>query len=226
MSAVAPAPGDPTLMTMRSGGPSMTVTDASTNLDAVETPVGVGDRTSADGPQSAVDELLLDDRAAPAARILARAATAFDSAAMAEVVTGSIRGMGVIATWDRVVCPVLRALGRLPAYTGQEIAVERLLSRAVFEAFACVPRPESVPVRILLACADNEQHTKPLQAVAAAVAESACPAVRSGPRRRHPHCGAPSSGSVPPSPSCGRRQPRPPTRRTYGPCWQRTDAWC
>jgi hypothetical protein len=121
---------------------------------------------------AAVDELHLDARAAPAARILARAGTALDSAAMVGVLTGSIRGMGVIATWDRVACPVLRALEQLPFDTGQQIAVERLLSRAVSEAFASVPRPEpGVPVRVLLACANDEQHTLALQAVAAAVAE-------------------------------------------------------
>ncbi|GIJ57029.1 hypothetical protein [Virgisporangium aurantiacum] len=119
-----------------------------------------------------VDELRLDASAAPAARILARAATTLDSAAMVGALTGSIRGMGVIATWDRVASPVLRALEQLPPDTGQQIAVERMLSRAVSEAFAAVPRPEpGVPVRVLLACADDEQHTLALQALAAAVAE-------------------------------------------------------
>lgn len=119
------------------------------------------------------DELHLDGRAAPAARILAFAGTALDSAGMAAVLTGSIQGMGVVATWERVACPVLRALEQLPLGTGQQIAVERMLSRAVSEAFAAVPRPETgVPVRVLLACADDEQHTLALQAVAAAVAES------------------------------------------------------
>jgi MerR family transcriptional regulator, light-induced transcriptional regulator len=119
-----------------------------------------------------LDELRLDARSAPAARILARAGTMLDSAAMVGVLSGSILGMGVIATWERVACPVLRALEQLPLDTGQQIAVERMLSRAVSEAFASVLRPEpGVPVRVLLACADDEQHTLALQAFAAAVAE-------------------------------------------------------
>ena len=121
---------------------------------------------------AAVDDLRLDASAAPAAHILARAGTMLDPAAMVGVLTGSIRGMGVIATWERVACPVLRALEQLPLDTGEQIAVERMLSRAVAETFASVPRPEpGVPARLLLACADDEQHTLALQAFAAAVAE-------------------------------------------------------
>jgi hypothetical protein len=92
---------------------------------------------------------------------------------MVAVLAGSVQGMGVVATWERVACPVLRGLDQLPLGTGHLIAAERMLSRAVSEAFASVPRPEpGVPVRVLLACAEDEQHTLALQAVAAAVAES------------------------------------------------------
>lgn len=121
---------------------------------------------------AADDELRLDAWAAPAARILAHAGIALAPAAMVGVLTGSIQGMGVIATWDRVACPVLRALEQLPLDTGQQIAVERLLSHAVSQAFAAGPRPEpGGPVRVLLACADGEQHTLALRAFAAAAAE-------------------------------------------------------
>jgi hypothetical protein len=61
----------------------------------------------------AADELHLDENVAPAARILARAGTALDSAAMAAVLAGSVQGMGVVATWERVACPVPRALEQL-----------------------------------------------------------------------------------------------------------------
>jgi hypothetical protein len=120
-----------------------------------------------------VSDVSLADRAGPVARTLATAAAALDAPAMAGVLRRSIDDRGVVVTWDELIRPALRALGQLPDRGGHSIAVEHLLSRAVCEAFAAVPRPPvRRPVGTLLACAAAEDHTLPLHAVAAALAEA------------------------------------------------------
>ncbi|ROO52618.1 B12 binding protein [Micromonospora sp. Llam0] len=133
--------------------------------------------------------------AGPAARGLARAAVRLDDLAMREIIERGLRTDGVIATWDRVVRPVLAGVGDRYAATAGFIEVEHLLSRCVSAAFASVtgPAPAALPddpsdrpvpaataagrVRdgggpgALLACTDEEQHTLPLEALAAALVE-------------------------------------------------------
>ncbi|WBB96766.1 MerR family transcriptional regulator [Solwaraspora sp. WMMA2080] len=129
--------------------------------------------------------------AGPAARGLARAAVRLDDLAMREIIERGLRADGVIATWDRVVRPVLAGVGDRYAATAGFIEVEHLLSRCVSAAFAAVTGPASVtgPVPaalpgdssgplvgagsgVLLACTDDEQHTLPLEALAAALVEA------------------------------------------------------
>jgi hypothetical protein len=75
----------------------------------------------------------------------------------------------VVGAWQKLICPVLITIGERPAATGELIEVEHLLSRTVPEALAAVARPgPGVPARILLTCADEEQHSLPLEAMAAA----------------------------------------------------------
>jgi len=144
--------------------------------------------------------------AGPAARGLARAAVRLDDRAMREIIERGLRTDGVIATWDRVVRPVLAGVGDRYAATAGFIEVEHLLSRCVSAAFASVTGPVSaappddpsdrpldgllpaatatsrVPAATaagrvgggpgaLLACTDEEQHTLPLEALAAALVE-------------------------------------------------------
>jgi hypothetical protein len=110
---------------------------------------------------------------ADAARTLACAALALDAAAMAGILAGAIRAAGVLGSWNHVVGPVLGGLGHLPSGSGLVVAAERLLGRAVFEAFVAVPRPgPGVPARVLLACAEAELETLALEAIAAALAEA------------------------------------------------------
>ena len=111
-------------------------------------------------------------RADPAARGLARAAMRLDAATMRSVIMEAIGGRGVVPTWDAMLVPVLVGIGERQAATGRLIEVEHLLSRSVSEALAAVPRPTPGPVdRILLACADEEQHSLALEALSAALAE-------------------------------------------------------
>jgi DNA-binding transcriptional MerR regulator len=110
-------------------------------------------------------------RAGPPVRGLARAAARLDAAAMARTVAAAMQADGVVATWDDLVCPVLVGIGDRHAATQQLVEVEHLLSRTVSEVLAAVPRPTTGPGRVLLACADEEQHSLPIEALAAALAE-------------------------------------------------------
>ncbi|TDC30092.1 MerR family transcriptional regulator [Micromonospora sp. KC213] len=113
-------------------------------------------------------------RAGPAARGLARAAVRLDSVTISETIEQALERNGVVATWDGLLRPVLAAIGERHAATAGLIEVEHLMSRCVSEAFAAVARAGKAtsPPRILLSCADEEQHTLPLEALAAALAEA------------------------------------------------------
>jgi MerR family transcriptional regulator, light-induced transcriptional regulator len=113
-------------------------------------------------------------RAGPAARGLARAAVRLDSAKMREILEDAIEADDIVATWDNVLRPVLVGIGQRHTVTRNLVDVEHLLSRTSSEVLGAVPRPASAirPARILLACADEEQHSLPLEALAAALAEA------------------------------------------------------
>lgn len=112
-------------------------------------------------------------RAGPAARGLARAAMRLDSVAISERIARAIATDGVVATWDRLLRPVLVGIGERHDATGGLVEVEHLVSRCVSESLAAAARAAAPagPPRILLACADEEQHSLPLEALAAALAE-------------------------------------------------------
>jgi MerR family transcriptional regulator, light-induced transcriptional regulator len=111
--------------------------------------------------------------AGPTARGLARAAMALDSAAAAEIVSTALGQRGVVPTWTDVVSPVLIGVGQRWAATGTGIDVEHLLAESVMASLRTV-RMRAAPVNaspILLACVAEDQHSLPLHAVAAALAE-------------------------------------------------------
>jgi hypothetical protein len=112
-------------------------------------------------------------RAGPAARGLARATSRLDGPAQRDILEMTVAGNGVIATWEQVIMPVLIGIGERYESTHRFIEVEHLFSRSVTEVLGSVPRPSSdQSPRVLLAAADEEQHTLPLEALAAALAES------------------------------------------------------
>ncbi|MFY1688674.1 MerR family transcriptional regulator [Plantactinospora sp. WMMB782] len=123
-------------------------------------------------------------RAGAAARGLARAAMRLDPVAMRAGIDAAIEADGVVATWDRLLRPVLVGVGERYAASAGYIEVEHLLSRCVSEALAAVPRPPAgaTTPRILLCCADEEQHSLPLEALAAALAELGVPCRQLGAR--------------------------------------------
>jgi len=112
-------------------------------------------------------------RAGPAARGLARAAMRLDGPALRDILEMTVTDRGVVATWEEVIMPVLIGVGERYAATKRFIEVEHLLSRGVTEVLASVSRPPSSQIpRVLLAAADEEQHTLPLEALAAALAQA------------------------------------------------------
>ena len=104
-------------------------------------------------------------------RGLTAAAFRLDATAVRETITRHLSAHGVPATWDGLLRPALAGVGDRHAATGRHVEVEHLLSRGAGEALAAVPRPVTPPAPVLLACADDEQHSLPLEALAAALAE-------------------------------------------------------
>ncbi|WP_019870056.1 MerR family transcriptional regulator [Salinispora oceanensis] len=132
--------------------------------------VGAGKRSARDGGGATIPV----GRSGPAARGLARSAMRLDSNAINEVIDRAIRTDGVVTTWDTLLRPVLAGIGERHVATAALIEVEHLVSRCVSEAFAAVVRAHAPdgPPRLLLSCADEEQHSLPLEALGAALAEA------------------------------------------------------
>ncbi|MEO5878503.1 MAG: MerR family transcriptional regulator [Streptosporangiaceae bacterium] len=131
-----------------------------------------GDRRSAQGHGAGGHRLRLP-AGTPRSRGLARAAMALDEPAVTATLQESLRRDGVVRTWDDLIVPVLASLGDKHAATGGYIDVEHLLSYATMACLAGVARrAEPLNERpVLLACAPEEQHGLPVQALAAALTE-------------------------------------------------------
>jgi hypothetical protein len=110
-------------------------------------------------------------RAGPTARGLARAAMRLDGQALRDIIEATIAERGVVRTWEEAILPVLVGIGERYAASLRYIEVEHLMSRSVTEALSTVERKPGGTPRVLLAAADEEQHTLPLEALAAALAE-------------------------------------------------------
>jgi hypothetical protein len=104
---------------------------------------------------------------------LTRAALALDAASVLQQVRSSLRRRGVVWTWDRLLVPVLVDIGHRYETTGTCVEAEHLLSTVVLAAFSEVTgrmrRPYNVRP-VLLACAEEEQHSLPVHALGAALA--------------------------------------------------------
>jgi hypothetical protein len=123
--------------------------------------------------------------ATPAARGLARAAMALDSAACAGVISSSLSRRGVLSTWEDILVPVLHGVGERWRTTGAGVEVEHLLSECIEDGLRAVTRKLSQPRNarpVLLAALEPEQHRIPLYALAAALAERQVAVRMLGPR--------------------------------------------
>lgn len=110
----------------------------------------------------------------PAARGLARAASSLDSSECARIITSYLEQRGVIPTWDELIRPVLAGIGERWQRTGAGIEVEHALSHSIIAVLARSGQDLTHPVNgrpVILACAAEEQHSLPLYAIYAALAE-------------------------------------------------------
>ena len=117
----------------------------------------------------------------PTTAMLARAATRLDGGAVGAGVTAAIARHGPAWTWERLVLPVFATISRLQRRTGAGIEVEHLFSDGVLAALHPLLEPPMAPVNhrpVLLACAEEEQHSLPLYALGAVLAGTMGVAVR------------------------------------------------
>ncbi len=109
-------------------------------------------------------------------RGLYRAAACMDSAVATDVIRQSLQLRGVTWTWDEVIAPVLRIIGEKYEAGDDDdtgVDIEHHLSHIVIRELArhAEVRDPVNPRPILLASAPDEQHTLPLFALSAALAE-------------------------------------------------------
>ena len=132
------------------------------------------DAVQAQAPRTGGGRIVSLPQASPAVRGLARACMALDSAAVTEVLRRQVAAEGVVRTWDALIAPVLVGLGERWAATGEGVEVEHLLAECVTAVLGSTTARLREPRNsgpVLLACVDEEQHTLPLHALAAALAE-------------------------------------------------------
>jgi hypothetical protein len=143
---------------------------------ARRTPVPLDGGPDGHGSRDGGGTAIATGRAGPAARGLARATIRMDAPAQRDILQMAVANHGVVAAWEQVMLPVLIGIGERYESTQRFVEVEHLISRSITEVLAAVPRPPSDQLpRVLLAAADEEQHTLPLEALAAALAEIGVP---------------------------------------------------
>lgn len=115
----------------------------------------------------------LPETAVPSADMLARAAAVLDGRTLDEGLSAALSRYGVAWTWQRLVLPVFETISRGQERTGTGIEVEHVFSDRVMAALHPLIARPSAPVNVrpaLLACAEDEQHSLPVYALAAALA--------------------------------------------------------
>ncbi|MFF5963674.1 MerR family transcriptional regulator [Streptomyces collinus] len=110
---------------------------------------------------------------------IARAALRLDASALDELLETAIAEHGLVAAWTEVIMPTLQAVGRKWESSGEKyVEVEHFLSWHVSGALrrAAPPTAADRPgAPVVLACVPGENHTLPLEVLAAALAERGLP---------------------------------------------------
>ncbi|MBB1254178.1 MerR family transcriptional regulator [Streptomyces sp. OF3] len=115
----------------------------------------------------------------PECRGLANAAVRLDAPALDALLHAAVEEHGLLTAWDEVIMPALRAVGRKWATSGERyVEVEHLMSWHISTLLrrmtAGAPVGE-VRQPVLLACAPDETHSLPLEALAAGLTERGLP---------------------------------------------------
>ncbi|MEU3302174.1 MerR family transcriptional regulator [Streptomyces sp. NPDC006678] len=110
---------------------------------------------------------------------LARAALRLDAIALDELLDAVIADYGLVAAWHEVIMPTLQAVGRKWESSGEKyVEVEHFLSWHISGALrrSAPPATAARPGRTtLLACVPGENHTLPLEVLAAVLAARGLP---------------------------------------------------
>ncbi|SDF36716.1 MerR HTH family regulatory protein [Lentzea fradiae] len=109
------------------------------------------------------------------------AADRMDAAGMRRVAADLIARHGVVHTWDAVLVPFLVEIGERVASTAAGVEIEHVASGSITDAMRASGVVVGTP-SVLLACAPDEQHSLPLDVLAAALAEKDCVARNLGAR--------------------------------------------
>ena len=110
---------------------------------------------------------------------IARAALRLDAAALDGLLETAIVEHGLVAAWTEVIMPTLQAVGRKWESSGEKyVEVEHFLSWHVSGALRRGAPPSAADrpgATVVLACVPGENHTLPLEVLAAALAERGLP---------------------------------------------------
>ncbi|MEU7717889.1 MerR family transcriptional regulator [Streptomyces tibetensis] len=110
---------------------------------------------------------------------IARAALRLDAPALDDLLQSAIAEHGLVAAWTEVIMPTLQAVGRKWESSGERyVEVEHFLSWHVSGALrrgAPPAAPDRPGATVVLACVPGENHTLPLEVLAAALAERGVP---------------------------------------------------
>jgi MerR family transcriptional regulator, light-induced transcriptional regulator len=108
---------------------------------------------------------------------LVEAAKALDTARCDLLLDRLFTRRGVLDAWELVCCPALLRVDAHPRDNPAFMAAEHALSWALLGALHRLSRPPAAPGAslVLLACTEGEQHTLPLAALSAALAEHRMP---------------------------------------------------
>ena len=111
---------------------------------------------------------------------VARAALRLDAVALDGLLNAAIEEHGLVAAWSEVIMPTLQAVGRKWESSGERyVEVEHFLSwhvSGVLRRHAPPAVPDRPGATTVLACVPAENHTLPLEVLAAALAERGLPA--------------------------------------------------
>ncbi len=168
------APAEAAAVALRGGGTG----SGEPGTDGAGTQVGVDPSSPPSGvavvAASHGGRVLALPGAGPDMRGLARAVMSLDEASARAQLVDELRARGVISTWETLLRPLLRALGERWATTGEGVETEHLLAITTVNALreaAAGRGPVGATRPVLLASAENEQHSLPLHVLEAALAE-------------------------------------------------------
>ncbi|MFF0426594.1 MerR family transcriptional regulator [Streptomyces sp. NPDC004520] len=119
------------------------------------------------------------------ARGLARAAVRLDGPAVEGLLQEALAEHGLVTAWQEIMVPTLHAVGRKwESSEDRYVEVEHLLSwhisTALRRAAVTGPATASPAAPVVLACVPGEQHSLPLEALAAGLAERGLPTMMFG----------------------------------------------